>query len=367
MAPGSQFRLFRSRVIGGRTNHYARVQLRYSDYDFKNRSMRGVGFDWPISYQDLAPYYDKAERLIGVTGKAEGLRSAPDGIFQKPAPFKTHEVLVERACAKLGIKATSARQAVITSPLNGRPACHYCGQCGRGCGAASNYASSYVQIFPAMKTGNVTVLTNSMARELITDSTGKVTAVSYIDKGTRAERQVRCRTVVLSAASCESARLLLNSKSPRHPNGVANSHGMVGKPDRLCRIRLVATVPYLRGADSQHRQYGALVYPWWGAEQRQADFRRYRRRFMAAASALSRIWCTGLRAERRGGLPMKAAIREAYGGVPVSLAAASCANEDCCDIDPEVKDMVYWCCACWKWSTAGSTKGGTCAKFSRHL
>ena len=77
--------------IGGRTNHYARVQLRYSDYDFKTESMRGVGWDWPISYADLAPYYDKAERFIGVTGKPEGLRSAPDGIFQTPAPFKPHE------------------------------------------------------------------------------------------------------------------------------------------------------------------------------------------------------------------------------------------------------------------------------------
>ncbi len=151
VAPGSQFRLFRSRVLGGRTNHYGRVQLRYSDYDFKNRSMRGVGYDWPISYADVAPYYDKAERLIGVTGRPEGLRSAPDGIFQTPAPFKAHEVLLDKACAKLGIKATSCRQAVITSALNGRPACIYCGQCGRGCRFGSNYASSYVQIFPAMR------------------------------------------------------------------------------------------------------------------------------------------------------------------------------------------------------------------------
>ena len=85
MAPGTNFRLFRSRVVGGRTNHYARVQLRYSDYDFKNKSMLGVGYDWPISYADMAPYYDKAERFIGVTGRPEGLRRAPDGIFQTPA------------------------------------------------------------------------------------------------------------------------------------------------------------------------------------------------------------------------------------------------------------------------------------------
>ena len=115
----------------------------------------GIGWDWPITYEDIAPYYDKAERLIGVTGKPEGIRSAPDGIFQEPAPLKPHEVLVQQACAKLGIRAINARQAVITRPLNGRPACIYCGQCGRGCAHGSNYASSYVQIFPAMKTGRV--------------------------------------------------------------------------------------------------------------------------------------------------------------------------------------------------------------------
>ena len=164
-----------------------------------------------------------------MTGKAEGIRSAPDGIFQPPAALRVHDVLVQRACAKLGIRAINGRQAVITTPLNGRPACHYCGQCGRGCRTASNYAASYVQIFPAMATGRVEVVANAMARELITDASGKVTAVSYVDKTTGAERQVRCRTVVLAASACESARLLLNSKSSRHPQGLANSSGMVGR------------------------------------------------------------------------------------------------------------------------------------------
>src|SRR5690606_31117275 len=182
VAPGSSFRLFRSRVIGGRTNHYARVQLRYSDYDFKPKSMNDAGFDWPIGYDNIAPYYDKVERFIGVTGRPEGLRSAPDGIFQRPAPFKVHEELVYRACARLGIKATSSRHAVITSPLNGRTACIYWGQCGRGCRFGSNDASSYVQIFPAMRSGRLTVVTDAMARELVTDASGKVSEVLYIDK-----------------------------------------------------------------------------------------------------------------------------------------------------------------------------------------
>ncbi|CAN5886754.1 GMC family oxidoreductase [soil metagenome] len=348
VAPGSQFRLFRSRVIGGRTNHYARVQLRYSDYDFRNRSMLGIGYDWPIGYDDLAPYYDKAERLIGVTGKPEGLRSAPDGVFQTPAPYKTHEVLIDRACAKLGIKATSSRQAVITSALNGRPPCHYCGQCGRGCSQGSNYASSYVQIFPAMKTGNVTVVTNAMARELVTDASGKVTAVSYIDKETGAERQVRCRTVVLSAAACESARLLLNSKSSRHPNGLANSNGIVGKylTDTV-GAGLSATVPYLRGTPIHNTDgYGAHLYiPWWMADQHsKLDFPLgYHVEVGGGGFGMPSLGF-GAQAytENEGyGLPMKAAIRESYGGIGVSLTGrgSMVPNDDChCEIDPEVKD-----------------------------
>jgi len=362
VAEGSQFRLFRSRVIGGRTNHYARVQLRYSDYDFKPKSMNDVGWDWPIGYSDMAPYYDKAERLIGVTGRPEGLRSAPDGIFQTPAPFKVHEELLYRSCAKLGIKATSSRQAVITSPLNGRPGCIYCGQCGRGCKFGSNYASTYVQIFPAIRTGNVTVLPNAMARELITDATGRVTAVSYIDKTTGAERQVRCRTVVLSAASCESARLLLNSKSSRHPNGVANSSGTVGKylTDTV-GFGVNATVPYLRGTPVHNTDgYGAHLYiPWWMADRhRELDFPMgYHVEVGGGGFGQPSLgFGAGTYNQSEGyGLPMKQAIRDSYGGINISLTGrgSMVPNEDSyCEIDPTVKDK--WGIPVlrfhWKWS-----------------
>ncbi len=362
VAPGSQFRLFRSRVIGGRTNHYARVQLRYSDYDFKPKSMNDVGWDWPIGYSDVAPYYDKAERLIGVTGRPEGLRSAPDGIFQTPAPFKVHEEVLYRACAKLGIKATSARQAVITNALNGRPGCIYCGQCGRGCRFGSNYASTYVQIFPAMRTGNVTVLPNAMARELITDASGKVTAVSYIDKTTGAERQVRCRTVVLSAASCESARLLLNSKSSRHPDGLANSSGTVGKylTDTV-GFGLSATVPYLRGTPIHNTDgYGAHLYiPWWMADRhRELDFPMGYHVEVGGGGFGQPTLGFGAQALNQAegyGLPMKQAIRDSYGGINISLTGrgSMVPNEDSyCEIDPTVKDK--WGIPAlrfhWKWS-----------------
>ncbi|MCP5119518.1 MAG: GMC family oxidoreductase, partial [bacterium] len=275
---GSEFRWFRSRILGGRTNHYGRISLRFADYDFKPYSFDGLGYDWPITYDDIAPYYDKAEAFIGVTGTKEGLRTAPDGIFQPPPGPRVHETLIQKAAAKLGIPVIPSRMAMLTKALNGRPACHYCGQCGRGCLTASNYSSIQVQIFPAMKTGNVELITNAMVRELITNDEGKVVAVSYIDTNTREEKQVRCRSVVLAASACESARLLLNSKSSRHANGLANSSGTVGRflTDNV-GFSLQAQIPALAGMQKHDTDgFGGMhmYIPWWGLEDKTKDFPR---------------------------------------------------------------------------------------------
>jgi choline dehydrogenase-like flavoprotein len=346
VAPGSDFSWFRSRILGGRTNHYGRVTLRFADYDFKPRSTDGLGFDWPIGYDDLAPYYDKAERFIGVTGTVEGIRSAPDGVFNPPGALKAHDVLVQRACAKQGIRAIPARQAVTTIARNGRPPCHYCGQCGRGCITASNYASSYVQIFPAMKTGRVQVIANAMARELLTDATGNVVAVSYIDKSSGTEQQVRCRSVVLAASACESARLLLNSKSPRHPNGLANGSGMVGKylMDTV-GSSLSAMVPALSGMPHYNSDgYGSHLYvPWWGWEKhKDLGFPRGYHIEVGGGYGMPGIGSfTGIVNRVEGyGVRMKQAIRDEYGtNVGFSGRGEMIPNErSYCEIDPDVKD-----------------------------
>src|SRR5688572_12047377 len=157
--------------------------------------------------------------------------------------------------------------AIITKATNGRVPCHYCGQCGRGCVTASNYSSSQVQIFPAMKSGRLTIFSNAMARELISNDEGKVTAVSYIDKATRTERQIRCRSVVLAASACESARLLLNSKSPRFANGLANSSGAVGRYlTDSTGYGLSGHIPALAGIPKHDTDgFGGMhmYIPWW--------------------------------------------------------------------------------------------------------
>src|SRR5207302_1842687 len=228
-APGSMFRWYRSRIVGGRTNHWGRIALRFAPVDFRAKTHDGLGDDWPIAYEDLAPYYDKVESYIGVFGTKENVSSAPDGVFLPPPKQRCTELMVKKACDKLNIICIPSRLAVITRSLNGRAPCHYCGQCGRGCITASNFSSSQVLLPPAMKTGKLTLITGAMAREILVNKEGKAEGVSYVDKATRAEKRISARAIVVAASACESARLLLNSKSSAFPGGIANSSGTVGR------------------------------------------------------------------------------------------------------------------------------------------
>src|SRR5581483_8849734 len=276
VAQGDQWRWFRSRIVGGRTNHYGRISLRFSDYDFQ--PIDGLSEPWPVTYDEMAPWYDKAEGFMGVTGTKEGLRTAPDGNFLPPIPPRVHEVLIQKACGKLNIPCIPSRMAMLTKSINGRAACHYCGQCGRGCQTASAFSSSQAMIFPAMKTGKLNLITGAMARELIVDSSGKVVAVSYIDKATRTEKQIRCRAVVVAASACESARLLMNSKSSLFPNGLGNGSGQLGRNlTDTVGFSLSGHVPAMEGLPRHNCDGigGMHVYvPWWELDKKNKDFPR---------------------------------------------------------------------------------------------
>lgn len=345
-APDTSFRWFRSRILGGRTNHYGRISLRFADYDFKPYSTDGLGTDWPISYDELAPYYDKAEAFIGVTGTKEGIRSAPDGVFQPPPPPRVHEILVRKACDKLNIPCIPARMAILTRPLNNRVACHYCGQCGRGCLTASNYSSSQVQIFPALKTGKLTLITEAMARELIANAEGRVTAVSYIDKRTRSERQIRCRTVVLAASACESARILLNSRSPRFPTGLANSSGVIGRflTDTV-GFSVTGHVPALENLPRHDCDgFGGMhmYVPWWLWDKKNREFPRGYHIEIGGGFGMPGIgsFHGACRRHEGYGRRLKEAIRREYGAfVHLAGRGEMIPNEySYCEIDPKVVD-----------------------------
>jgi choline dehydrogenase-like flavoprotein len=276
-AAGTRFDWWRARMLGGRTNHWGRISLRFGPDDFKGKTKDGLGDDWPISYEDVAPYYDRVDDLIGVFGSREGLRNHPDGNFHPAPKPRCYELLVKKASDRLNITCIPSRLSIITKPINGRQACHYCGQCNRGCTVKANFSSPDVLIAPALATGKLTLLTNAMAREVTTGADGLATGVSYIDKRTGEDRHVRATVVVLAASALESARLLLNSKSARHPQGLANSSGTVGKyitdttgTDVAGYIpALVDHVPHNEdGVGGMH-----VYMPWW-LDNRKLDFPR---------------------------------------------------------------------------------------------
>ena len=345
-APGTRFDWFRSRVVGGRTNHYGRMSFRFSDIDLKPYSRDGIGWDWPISYEDIAPWYDRAEEYIGVTGTVEGIRSAPDGKFHEPPRPKVHELLIREAGKQLGVPFIANRRAVITRSINGRQACHYCGQCGRGCLTESNYSASQVDVFPAMKTGNVTLLTEAMAREVEVDANGLARGVVYIDKNARTEKRVLGRAVVLSASSCETARLMLNSRSKPFPDGIANGSGLVGRylMDTV-GFSLRGTLPALENLPRYDTDGfgGAHLYaPWWlWDEHAKLDFPRGYHIEMGGGFGMPGLGGFGRQARTAGyGKELKRMIREQY-GCSIGLAGRGEMipnNQSYMDLDPDVVD-----------------------------
>jgi choline dehydrogenase-like flavoprotein len=227
---GTDFQWFRSRMLGGRTNHWGRISLRMGPHDFQPKD--GLTTAWPITYDDVKPFYDKVDRLIGIYGTVEGLENEPDGIYLPPPAPKLNELYIKRGAIKAGVTTIAGRGSVLTEALpnnKDRGACFFCGQCNRSCKIYGDFSSSSCLVIPALKTGNLTLVTNAMVREVLTDGEGLATGVSYINKDDMQEYQVKGKIVILGASAGESARLLLNSKSTRHPGGLANSSGVVGK------------------------------------------------------------------------------------------------------------------------------------------
>lgn len=275
---GTTFDWFRSRMLGGRTNHWGRISLRFGPKDFKRKSIDGLGDDWPISYEDVAPYYDKIDKLIGVFGSKENLPNDPDSIFLPPPKPRLHELFIKEAGVKLNIPVIPSRLSILTKPINNeRGACFYCSQCNRGCTVYGDFSSSSVLVNPALKTGNVDVIPNAMAREVITDASGKATGISFVNKDDKQEYTVNAKVVILAASACESARLLLNSKSNLFPNGLANSSGVVGKYlHDSTGADMGGILPHLVGRKRYNEDGvgGMHVYtPWW-LENKKLDFPR---------------------------------------------------------------------------------------------
>ncbi|HTF30263.1 MAG TPA: GMC family oxidoreductase [Flavitalea sp.] len=269
---------FRARMLGGRTNHWGRISLRFGPDDFKRKSIDGLGENWPISYEDIKPYYDKIDQLIGVFGTNEGLHNHPDGFFLPPPKPRLHELMIKKAAVSSGVTVIPSRLSILTKKINDeRGACFYCAQCGRSCSVYADFSSGSVLVNPAIKTGNVDLIGNAMVREILTNKEGVATGVSYVDKNDMMEYQITGRTVIIAASTCESARLLLNSKSSRHSNGLANSSGVVGKYlHDSTGTAMGGVLPELfdRKRYNEDGVGGMHVYsPWW-LDNKKLDFPR---------------------------------------------------------------------------------------------
>jgi choline dehydrogenase-like flavoprotein len=344
-APGTNFRWFRSRIEGGRTNHWGRIALRFGEADFRARSTDGMGDDWPITYQEIAPYYDKVESYIGVFGSKENVPNSPDGVFQPPPPPRCTETIIKRACDHLNITCIPSRMAILTKPLNGRAACHYCAQCGRGCLSASNFSSSQVMIPPAQATGRLTMIANAMARELVAGKDGKVEAVTYIDKTTRTENRVYAKAFVVAASACESARLLLNSRSTEFPNGLANSSGVVGRylSDSV-GSSLAGYFPQLEKMPAHnHDGVGGMhmYMPWWRFGKKNEFLRGYHIEFGGGRGMPGVGEFDGVCKDDEGyGASLKQKCRSSYGTVIGFSGRGEMIPNDksYCELDPNVVD-----------------------------
>lgn len=348
VASGESFDWFRTRMLGGRTNHWGRISLRYGPDDFRRRSLDGLGDDWPISYEDIAPYYDRIDELIGIFGSREGLPNDPDGIFMEPPEPRCWEQLIKQGADRMGITCIPSRLSILTRPLNGRSACHYCGQCNRGCATRSNFSSPTVLLPPALETGLLEIIPNAMAREVTVDGDGNARGVSYVDKSDGREYEVRADVVVLAASACETARLLLNSESASFPDGLANGTGNVGRyltdntgTDVAGFIpRLLDNVPHNEdGAGGAH-----LFMPWW-LSNRELDFPRgYHIEIWGGRGMPSYGFMGGIHnlpAQRGGyGAQLKDDYRRYYGSViGFSGRGEMIPNPDSyCEIDPNTVD-----------------------------
>jgi len=342
VADGQQFQWWRARVLGGRTNNWGRHSYRMAEWDFRCRDRYGYGDNWPISYADLEPYYTEAERIFGVCGTKEGIPSLPDGEFLPPMKPKCHEVILGQGAKKIGMPMIPIRRAVLTKNALGRPACHWCGACNRGCMTGSKYCSIQYQIDPALASGKLTLLTDSMAREIVVGADGKASGVSYIDTTTGQERQIRGKHILVAASSIETARLLLNSKSSAHPDGLGNSTGHVGRhlTDTVAVESAFGLLPQLLdrprvNEDGVHS--GHVMIPWWKYDRKNRFAGGYHIEVFGGYA----MPLLGSAADFANTIPgygkaFKSSAREHFGAyVRLGTAGESFANEKCfVEIDP---------------------------------
>ncbi len=248
------FELTRVWGHGGKTNVWGRVSLRLSPLDFKGAERDGWEIPWPIGYDDVAPYYDRVEQMIGVCGGTDDSDALPGSRYLQPPPApRCGERLLQRAAKTLDIPVVAGRRANRTRPTGGFQACHYCGACGSGCDTASFFNSADDLLPLALKTGRLEIRSNAVAARILTDGRGLANGVQYFDRTTGTERQVLAKVVVVGASCVDSTRILLNSSSARHPNGIGNGSDVIGRYlSEQIRLHVRGYLPDLLGTPTRN-------------------------------------------------------------------------------------------------------------------
>jgi choline dehydrogenase-like flavoprotein len=361
-AEGTEFKWWRARMLGGRTNHWGRYSLRFSEHDFKAHSRDGLGADWPFEYDDIAPWYDKTEALVGVCGTNTGLDDMPDsapGVLQPPPKPRIPELLVAAAAKKLGITAAPMHRAVLTRPLDNRAACFYATECGRGCSIGAAFQTTTSLIPMARATGNLEVVTDAMVKSVDVDEQGKVNTVTYVDRKTKNSVSLPVKVIILAASACESARILLNSKSTHFPLGLANSSGQVGRNIMdSTGAGIGAHIPALKGRpiyNEDGHTANHLFIPWWGHEAQAKGELKFARGYHFELNTGFKAPGSYYPPKLEGyGPDLKKQAKHDYGSyVGLSLRGEMVPNEHCyMEIDENVKDKwgIPVAKFHWRWS-----------------
>jgi choline dehydrogenase-like flavoprotein len=343
-APGTEWTWRRCFAVGGKTNFWGRSSARFSEIDFKAASRDGYDVDWPVTYEEIAPYYTRVERMIGVASTVQNRPSNPDGEYLPPMNFRCLDRILESGSKKVGIPYLPDRIAQLTRNHEGHLACHYCGNCGEGCDTGSFFSTPWFFLPAAEKSGNLEIRTNALAKNILTDENGNAAGVSYVDRNTKQEVEVYGRAVVVAASCVESARILLNSKSRHWPTGIANSSGQVGRNlcDHMYGTIARGYLPQLLGQPSFPDNVSSSTVAWLPRWQNLVNPKE--EKFIRGYSVYPDGGCGGFPgyAEHLDGFgrDFKREVKRRY-PTPVSFyiqAPTQRSDYNFVSIDPEVKD-----------------------------
>ena len=262
--PGTEWTWPRCFAVGGKTNFWGRSSARFGDIDFRSASISGAGIDWPIGYAEIAPFYSRVEKMIGIASTVQNRPSNPDGEYLPAFNFRCLDHILQTGANKIGIPYLPDRVAQLTRNHAGMPACHFCGACTTGCDTGSFFSTPWRFLPNAEASGNLDLRTNAVAKNILVDAEGKANGVAYVDRNTGQEIEVHARAVVVAASCVESARILLNSKSHHWPDGIANSSGQLGRNlcDHLYGESAVGYLPQLRGQPPFPDNVGDCQVAW---------------------------------------------------------------------------------------------------------